>query len=258
MFNVVLIYFRNNSEEYLLNLTRDNTQLLINAVWELPTERLDEFVVAKLPKPGFALPRCRKLPEARVLTKWETFAKAKGLKKTKKDKKVYDAELRKWVPTYGYQHFKADQEKNWVIEVPKNIDPMTDMFQKKKDLKNEKVAKNEIARMRNIARAKKVELPRTGFVGEDASSSKDLLTAVTVAKSSTASVGKFQDKLPKEKEARGIGIKELIPGARRKRVLDPAREKGEQIELVTKILNKKPKIDIDKAIQIHKREVREE
>lgn len=242
----------------MLNLTRDNAQLLVNGIWELPTERLDEHIVAKLPKPSFALPRSRRLPEPKALTKWEQFAKAKGIKKKQKDKKVWDDQLDKWVPTYGYQRFKADEEKNWVIEVPQNIDPMTDMFQKKKDLKNERVAKNEIARMKNIARAQKVQAPRAGFVSEESASAKELHIAATIAKASTASVGKFQDKLPKEKEARGIGVRELIPGSKRKRTADPKAETSDQLEVVQKILNKRPKIDVDKAIQVQKREAREE
>jgi regulator of ribosome biosynthesis len=242
----------------LLNLTRDNVQLLVNGIWELPTERLDEHIVAKLPKSSFALPRARKLPVPRQLTKWEQFAKDKGIKKRVKDKKVYDTELDKWVPTYGYQAYKADKEKNWCLEVPQNVDPMTDMFQKKKDLKNERVAKNEISRMKNIARAQKVQIPRAGFVSEDSASAKELHVAATIAKASTASVGKFQDKLPREKEARGIGVKELIPGTKRKRTVDPKMEKSEQMDVVSKILKKKPKIDVDKAIQMQKREAREE
>lgn len=234
-------------------------QLLVNQIWELPTERLDEHIVVKLPKATYSLPRARKLPEPRQLTKWEQFAKAKGIKKTKKDKKVWDETLDKWVPTFGYQKYKADKDKDWVLEVPKNIDPMTDMFQKKKDLKNEKIAKNEIQRMKNIARAQKIDMPRSGLVSEDAATAKDLLVAATIAKASTASVGKFQEKLPKEKEARGIGVRELIPGAtKRKRPQDNKTEKSEQLETVTKILNKRPKIDVDKAIQIQKQEAREE
>jgi len=249
---------KENTEKYLLSLTRDNVQLLVNGIWGLPTERLDEHIVVKLPKPSFALPRARKLPEPKALTKWEEFAKAKGIKKRQKDKKVYDEELDQWVPSYGYKRFKADEDKNWVLEVPKNIDPMTDMFQKKKDLKNERVAKNEIARMKNIARAQKVQMPRAGFVSEESASAKELHVAATIAKASTASVGKFQDKLPREKEARGIGVKELIPGSKRKRTADPKMEKSEQLEVVQKILNKRPKIDVDKAVQIQKREAREE
>lgn len=84
---------RENKEQYLLDLTRDNVQLIVNNLWELPTERVEECIVAKLPAPTFVLPRSRKCPVARPLTKWEKFAQEKGIKKTKKDKKVFDEEL---------------------------------------------------------------------------------------------------------------------------------------------------------------------
>lgn len=255
---ISLLFCRENREKYLLDLTRDNVQLLINGIFELPTERVEEQIVAKLPKPTFDLPRARRLPTPKQPTKWEEFAKKKGIKKRVRDKKVYDEELEKWVPTYGYLKAKAEKEKDWCLEVPQNVDPNTDMFQKKKDLKNERIAKNEIKRMKNIARAQKVEMPRAGFMGEDSASAKELQVAATIAKSSTASVGKFQESLPKEKEARGLGVKELIPGAKRKRTFDPKMERSEQIEIAQKILNKKPQINIDKAIQLQKKEEREE
>lgn len=65
----------------------------MNKIWELPIERVEETVVAKLPEPSMILPRSRKIPEANPLTKWEQFAKEKGITKKKKDKKVYDQEL---------------------------------------------------------------------------------------------------------------------------------------------------------------------
>ncbi|KAI8040506.1 hypothetical protein M5D96_006449 [Drosophila gunungcola] len=186
---------RDNKEEYLAALTRDNTQLLVNAIWELSTERVDESIVAKLPEP-----------------------------------------TTKWVPTYGFKRAEAEKAKDWVLEVPQNADPNTDMFQKKIDLRNEKVAKNEIQRMKNIVRAKKIDMPRS------------------VAKSSTASVGKFQNKLPKEKEARGLGIKELIPGGKRKQShITQTPEKEANLDLIKSVLNKKPKLDVDKAISMEKR-----
>lgn len=74
-------------------MTRDNVQLLINEIWELPTERVDECIVAKLPAPTTVLPRIRKVPGPRALTKWEKFAKEKGIKKKKKDKKKFDEVL---------------------------------------------------------------------------------------------------------------------------------------------------------------------
>lgn len=85
------------------------------------------------------------------------------------------------------------------------------------------------------------------------------MTAATVAKASTASVGKFQDKLPKEKQARGLGVKELIPGIKRKAShISNSDEKAANLELINSVLNKKPKYDVDKAISVQKREAREE
>lgn len=165
---------RSDREQYLLDLTRDNTQLLINSIWELPTEREEESVVAKLPAARMVLPRARKLPVPKPLTKWEQIAKAKGIKKRTRDKKVYDEVLDKWVPTYGYQRFKAEKEKDWIIEVPQNADPNKDMFAEKRDLRIERIAKNEISRMRNIARAKKIQTPRTGFLGPESASAKEV------------------------------------------------------------------------------------
>lgn len=84
---------RENRENYLLNLTRDNTQLLINSIWELPTERVEECIVAKLPAPTTILPRLRKIPGPKLMTKWEKFAQEKGITKKNKAKKVYDETL---------------------------------------------------------------------------------------------------------------------------------------------------------------------
>lgn len=251
--------WKNNFDDYLLNLTRDNTQLLINEIWKLETTREDEQVVVKLPEPKLPLPRMRKLPEPKPLTRWEKFAKAKGITKRKKDKKVWDEELGKWIPTYGAKRAKADKDKDWVLEVPKNVDPMTDMFEKKKDLKQEKVARNEVNRLKNVARAQKVKLPRTGFITTDSSSAKQLQFATTLAKASTASLGKFQPKLPNEKMARGPGIRELLPGMKRKApVPESGKEREANLELVTSILKKRPKIDDEKAVSVAKREAKKE
>lgn len=163
------------------------------------------------------------------------------------------------MPTYGYKRADAERQKEWVLEVPKNAHPMEDQFQKKMDLRSEKVAANEIKRMKNIVRAKKIDVPRAGYLGPEAASASQLQTAVTVAKSSTASVGKFQDKLPKEKVARGLGVKELIPGSKRKAShIGDEPEHVQNLALIKSVLSKKPKIDVDKAISVQKREARAE
>lgn len=81
---------RTKKENFLRDLARDNTQLLINKIWDLPTERVDEAVVAKLPEPTYILPRKDRIPHPKPLTKWEKFAKEKGIRKTKKSKLQWD------------------------------------------------------------------------------------------------------------------------------------------------------------------------
>jgi len=78
------------------SLTRDNVQLLINKIWELPVERVDGTIIAKLPKPEYVLPRSRIIPKPTPLTKWEQFAKEKGIQSRKKgrSKLKWDEELK--------------------------------------------------------------------------------------------------------------------------------------------------------------------
>merc|ERR1712141_632732 len=66
---------------------------------------------------------------------------------------------REWLPKFGYKKAKAEQQKNWMMEIKDNADPMEDPFEKEIEDKKERVAKNEIKRLRNIARAQKVKIP---------------------------------------------------------------------------------------------------
>ena len=84
-----------------------------------------------------------------------------------------------------------------------------------------------------------------------AQQSKDELSrAVSVAKTSTASAGRFQDSLPKEKAPKNMG---------KKRKFEPlignfSNEKQKQLELLKVMDGKKPKLDITKAVNKQMRE----
>ncbi|XP_034944114.1 ribosome biogenesis regulatory protein homolog [Chelonus insularis] len=240
--------FRSDKDEYLKSLTRDNTQLLINKIWALPTERVDDVVIAKLPKPKYILPRARVVPKPKPLTKWQKFAKEKGIQKNKKNKSklMWDEELRQWIPTYGYKRAKAQQQKEWLMEVGDDNTPKANPRETASRAKEERVAKNELQRLRNLARTKNVKIPRVGLpTTEQLASSKHLATALTVARVSTASVGKFQNKLPKEKDAKGITTK--VTGLKKKRKAPPLNmvdEKKRNTELVNDIISKKTTKDI--------------
>jgi regulator of ribosome biosynthesis len=61
------------------------------------------------------------MPTAKPLTRWEKFAKIKGIKKKKKSKIAWDETEQTWKRTHGYD--KANDDSNqWLVEV-KSSDP---------------------------------------------------------------------------------------------------------------------------------------
>lgn len=146
----------------------------MNHIWELPTERIEEAIVVKLPKPTYMLPRSKRVPRPKPLTKWQKFAKDKGIQKKKKSKLTWDDQLQKWIPRFGYRKAAAEKDKDWVLEVPQNADPYEDQFAKKAEAKGERIAKNELQRLRNIAKSRNVKIPKVGLLSTDSATSNDV------------------------------------------------------------------------------------
>lgn len=69
-----------------------------------------------------------------------------------------------------------------------------------------------------------------------------------MAKVSTASLGKFQGSLAKEKQAKNI--RALLPNSKKRKPapLTPAEERKSNLDILDGILSKKPKLDIEKAV----------
>ncbi|KAL1116121.1 hypothetical protein AAG570_005616 [Ranatra chinensis] len=221
-------------------------QLLANAIWKLETERVEDSVVVKLPQPTYVLPREKPVPKPRPLTKWQQFAKDKGIRKTKKPKLNWDEVLKKWVPTHGYKRAAAEKEKNWLIEIPDHADPYEDYFEKKNESKKEKVAKNEFQRLRNIAKAKNIKVPSMGLPPTNKLTSVQLNSAANIANISTASVGKFQPRLSKEKT---LNKSSILPTEKRKHAtMSKEEEHSHLVNLANTVLNKRPKLDMEKAV----------
>ncbi|KAI5092037.1 ribosome biogenesis regulatory protein-like [Silurus meridionalis] len=238
-----------NKDEFLRSLARDNTQLLINEIWKHPSEKVEEVVVVNLPDPITRLPREKPAPKPRPPTKWEQFAKLKGIQKKKKTNLVWDEVHKEWKRRWGYKRAK-DDTKEWLIEVPENADPNEDHFAKKNQAKKERVAKNEFNRLKNIARSQKLKVPGIGLAPTGHQSKAELAKAVSVAKSSTASVGKFQERLPKEKPQRNTGKKRQF----RPLIGDFAGEKQKHLEMLKVMDSKRPRLDITKAVNKQMRE----
>jgi regulator of ribosome biosynthesis len=171
----------------------------------------------------------------------------------------------KWVPQFGYKKVANEQEKNWMMPMKSNAPDDEDPYEKLAESKREKVAKNELQRLRNLAKVKKVAVPTLGVlpsVGKkgdrevrSVSQSEDLRKAAEVAKVSTASLGKFQKDLNKKLESSA-----KTKGSKRKfesNTGDAETEKSKSLRVLDSITNKSSSMDIDAAVnkQIFKEDI---
>jgi regulator of ribosome biosynthesis len=197
--------YKEDRDEYIKNTMRDNMQLFVNALWQVPIERHDNTVVAKLPEPKTIVPREKPVPKPKPLTKWQKFAQSKGIVKQKKSKFVWDEAKKEWGRRYGYKKAN-DDSKPWLIEVPTSVDPNEDQFAKRSAVKKERIAKNEFQRLKNIARANKINVRNDGALINNKSSTNDVKKALASAKYSDASMGKFSERAVADEERQTRGF----------------------------------------------------
>lgn len=180
------------------------------------TEDVDGPLV-KLPPPTTRLPREKPLPRPKPPTKWEEFAKKKGIQKKKKDKILFDEQTGTWKRRHGYDRVNDDNDIP-IIEAKETDVPGEDPFAKRLKEKKQRVDKNEKNRVQNLKRAAKAgalpshiqlaatALPITGTQAAPIKASKGALGNVAgMAATSTASGGKFDKKLPGEKPPKHEG-----------------------------------------------------
>jgi len=142
------------NEEYVRNKTAEACSSLVSELFQLPIEkRSDVGVLVTLPKTcELTLPRELPAPKPKASTKWEEFAKQRGIEKQKKSGKVFDEATGEWAYRRGPN--KVTSELDYpIIEVRKNDDPMEDPWERLRAEKKERVQKNTLSRIRNQERA---------------------------------------------------------------------------------------------------------
>lgn len=206
------------SADTFLNRTRDGVQSLINKIFTLPiTPSPEHGPLATLPAFTTRLPREKSMPKPKPLTKWEKFAKQKGIQSRKKDKMVFDENTQEWVPRWGYKGANKDLEDQWIHELKNNGQNDLDPAKTAKNERLAKIKKNEKQRMGNMARAASSSAAATvkGGLG-DANAAKlaraaarekrkaELEADVLRSRASTASLGRFDKTLKGEAKQKGI------------------------------------------------------
>ncbi|KAK7470321.1 Rhodanese-related sulfurtransferase [Stygiomarasmius scandens] len=190
--------YNSNLEEHLQSLARDGVQTLLASLFSLPTLPSPDGPLAQLPTPKTQLPRAKPLPKPKPLTKWEQFAKAKGIQKKKRDKKVWDEERQEWVNRWGKDGKNKQVEEQWIHEVPANADVDFDPRKAARDERKARVAKNEKQQLANAARA------QTSGSNSRGERKQEIDRTLASSRISTASMGKFDKKLDGENKLRGV------------------------------------------------------
>jgi len=145
---------------------------------------------------------------------------------------------------WGYKR-SGDLNDEWVIEDKGNEDPSIDPFTKKEMDKKEKVAKQEKRELKNKKNAQKNQgpkLPSTIAINSESGVKKkksDIDNALSLARKSTISMGKYDPLLPHEKKAK------------EKRKFDPLMnelEKTKNMKVLDRILGpQEGRLDANKA-----------
>ncbi|CEN61664.1 ribosomal biogenesis regulatory protein [Aspergillus pseudodeflectus] len=136
---------------------RDGIQSLLNQLLTAcPITSTQQGVLLSLPPPSTTLPRHKPLPTPKAPTKWELFARKKGIgkysskpgaalaDKERRKKLVYDEESGEWVPRWGYKG-KNKSDDDWLVEV------------KESDWKKEEDAAAKGSSIRGMTRADRKE-----------------------------------------------------------------------------------------------------
>ncbi|KAG9128272.1 Rhodanese- sulfurtransferase [Ceratobasidium sp. 392] len=185
-------------ESHLQAVARDGAQVILGALFGLPTQPSEDGPIATLPPPTTALPRAKPLPKPKPPTKWERFAAAKGIQKTKRDRREWDEERQEWVNRWGWNGRNKDKEEQWIHEVPDNAPDDHDPALEARKERKARVVKNEKQRERNLSNA------TAGNQREREESKAKLSRTLAITRSSTASMGRFDKKLDGDTKLRGV------------------------------------------------------
>ncbi|ORX47164.1 RRS1-domain-containing protein [Hesseltinella vesiculosa] len=237
---------KGTKEAYLKEMTRDNVQLVVNGIFELPVKTSDHGILAELPDRTTVLPREKPLPKEKPMTRWEKFAQTKGIQNRKRERMVWDDDRQEYVPRWGYKGGAKDGTQDWLIEVPNSVDPMTDMYQAKREEKKERVAKNAKRQKRNEEEGAAATMAGKKDVRD--LKKDELQSAIAASRTATASMGKFDKALRNEQKVKGVTHQFSS------NIGDAKAEKNSSMDILNKIVGKDAKVDVNKAVRMHARD----
>ena len=192
----------------LLETSSRAAQLLVKRIFLCPSEKSEAGPLAVLPEEVSVLPREKRVPEPKPETRWEKFAREKGILKRKKERMVWDETTQMFVPRFGYKSVKKGVEEQAIVEVKPGQDPFADPWEASAQEKKQRQKKIEKSQRQNLARASKRQKaplvsryePSTvpgipvELTGKRKRGKEGLRNALQLVQHSTASMGQFDER----------------------------------------------------------------
>lgn len=222
---------------------KDATEALVHAIFSLPVSELADGRFVNLPKGQFQFPRDKPIPKERVPTKWEMYAKEKGIqKKKKRDRLVLDESTGEYIPRYG-RGSKNAADRDVVIAHKEGMGSDYDPFSAKRQEKKKRLNQNRKKNLANIGRTVKeaglqpmqaLNVAKVGPSGKKFIPKNELKDSLLVAQRSTASAGHFDERVAKEPKQKIRGRKKKLESYSGKSAL--AEEKQRLGKIADRIL----------------------
>jgi len=248
----LLVFDRQDVHESSLVRTQNSVQELFKHLFALPATQSQSGPVITLPQPTTPIPREKHIPTAKPETRWEKYAKDKGIQKRKRSRMVFDEGTQEWRPRFGMNRANNPLD-DWVKDdKPEKMKEYgaEDPFILEKMMKRERMRKQkkqEVINSRRAGSAKAKLLPATLDITSNAPRRQkySIERAVALAQKSTASMGKFDKRAPDEPKIR----------SKPKRIQSGENEKVQSVKIMQRVLKrKKSDVDVNKAANLHIRD----
>lgn len=230
--------YRVGEEGNLIELARSGVEPLIHALFLLPSEQTDDGRLIDLPKPSTKMPREKPIPKDREPTKWEKYAKEKGIVKKRRDRLVLDQTTGEYMPRYGRNSIKSLQ-RDVVLPHKESLAEGDDPFSVKRREKKERITQEKKKELRNFGRAQKnkakvaplqsLDVAPRGPSGKRHIPMKNLKDGISVLQKSTASAGKFDKRARNEPKVIAKGKRRKFDPVAGKKGLDSEKERAQKV-----------------------------
>ncbi|GJQ15040.1 hypothetical protein GpartN1_g6831.t1 [Galdieria partita] len=201
-------------------------EFLVQGLFTLPEQSSERKSQRELPEPFSVIPRAKPIPKEKPLTKWEQFARIRGIRKRKRDKFAWDETRGEFRPIHGYRSIN-DESDQVILPHDPSLQPGESPFDRVKEGKRNRVKNNRKSQERNKRSIAKDQLSSRP-VRTDKYKSKDLEKSAKIASISTRSLGKYGDRnKPRQKlsSIKASHKKNIIPsGAERERTFQAVND----------------------------------